>query len=78
VDPKDEPLKYHIPTLSIDFYLIMILVSRKAEMSSGSSHELMHICDYLFEPISELLFFGHLGFYRAAAPTHHGIIFNPV
>jgi len=40
----------------------------------GASLELVHSRDCLFDPISELLFFGHVGFYRMAAPTHRGII----
>jgi hypothetical protein len=36
----------------------------------GSSLELMDTSDNLFDPISELLFSGHLGFYRTATPTH--------
>jgi hypothetical protein len=56
--------------MKIPVLLLLAWTAQQSEGALGSRLELMDTSDYLFDPIAELLFSGHLGFYRTATPPH--------
>jgi hypothetical protein len=48
-----------------------------AERHKGASMELINTADNTFEPIPELLFLDHPGFYYTASPAHRRVLPTP-